>query len=259
MYHLYFGDGRGTPGTLLTFFPIPGIGARRLGPGSVVRIDLVARPATVGWWARNLEREVDADGVLEIEDPDGLTLRIVPVENAPIAAGWAGLPVPPEHALGPIQRVRIETSAFAETKATLTLLGFDAVGGDPQTSIFGVHGGGSVREVELVAGSGPRAVEGAGSVHHVAFRVRDDSALEGWRARLTAEGYRVTEVKDRDYFRSIYFREPGGTLFELATDGPGFGADERWEALGESLKLPPFAEPHRKEIEAGLPPLRTVA
>jgi glyoxalase family protein len=101
-----------------------------------------------------------------------------------------------------------------------------------------------------------RALSGLGTVHHVAFRVADDAAQLEWREKLVGAGYHVSEVRDRDYFRSIYFREPGGNLLELATDGPGFAADERPESLGEALKLPPFAEPHRAAIEAGLLPLK---
>ena len=253
-YHLYYGDGRGTPGTLLTFFPIPGLARGTTGPGAPSRIDLAARPDSVAFWADRLDGRL-VDGALEFEDPDGLPLRIVPVDRPPLAAAWPGLPVPPEHALGPIDRVRLETAAFAETRATLELLGFSLTEDDGATATFGVAGGGPVKTLEVARAAGPRAVGGAGTVHHVALRVADDAAQAVWRTRLAAEGYGVSSVRDRDYFRSVYFREPGGALLEIATDGPGFAADERPEALGESLRLPPFAEPHRREIEASLPPL----
>ncbi len=254
-YHLYYGDGRGTPGTLLTFFPVAGLARGRTGVGAASRIDLAARPDSVAFWAGRLDGRL-VDGVLEFEDPDGLSLRIVPVERPPLAAAWAGLRMPPEHALGAIERVRLETAAFDATRETLELLGFSLVGDDGEVAAFGVAGGGPVKTLEVRRASGPRALGGAGTVHHVALRVADDAGQEAWRALLAAAGYSVTPVRDRDYFRSIYFREPGGTLLEIATDGPGFAADERLEALGESLRLPPFAEPHRETIEAGLSPLQ---
>ena len=253
-YHLYYGDGRGTPGTLLTFFPVPGLARGRRGVGAASRIDLAAQATSIPFWADRIGGRV-VDGALEFEDPDGLSLRIVPVERPPLAAAWPGLPVPPEHALGAIDRVRLETAAFEGTRDTLALLGFRLAGGDGGTSIFEVAEGGSARTLEVGRVGGSRAVGGAGTVHHVALRVTDDAAQEEWRQRLTAEGYSVSPVRDRDYFRSIYFREPGGTLLEIATDGPGFVADERPEALGTALKLPPFAEPHRVEIETALPSL----
>ena len=255
-YHLYYGDGRGTPGTLLTFFPVPGLARGRLGPGAVSAIQLAARPESVAWWAERLGVGHDSAGPVEVIDPDGSPVRIVPVERPPLAAAWPGLAVPPEHALGPIDRVQIETAAFDGTRATLELLGFRLQGDDGILATLDVAEGGPVRTVSVVRASGGRATSGAGSVHHVAFRVADDASLAVWRERIAGEGYHVTPIKDRDYFRSIYFREPGGTLLELATDGPGFAADERGESLGEALKLPPFAEPDRKAIEAALPPLR---
>lgn len=253
-YHLYYGDGRGTPGTLLTFFPLPGIPRGRSGVGAASRIDLAARAESVAFWTDRLGGEI-VDGALEFEDPDGLRLRIVPVERPPLPAAWSGLPVPPEHALGAIDRIRLETAAFEGTRDTLALLGFRLAGGDGETSVFEVAEGGPARTLEVRRSSDPRAASGAGTIHHVALRVADEAAQEEWRARLVGEGYAVSPVRDRDYFRSIYFREPGGTLLEIATDGPGFAADERPDALGAALKLPPFAEPHRAEIEAGLPPL----
>lgn len=254
-YHLYYGDGRGTPGTLLTFFPLPHSPRGAVGSGAISSISLSARPASIDWWEARLGGRRTTEGALEFEDPDGLPLRLAPVERPPLAAAWPGLATPPEHALGPIDRVRLETASYEATRATLELLGF-VPEEEGDVSTFGIAGGGPVRTLEVARSLGPRAAGGAGTVHHVAFRVADDATQEAWRERLLNEGYHVSPVRDRDYFRSIYFREPGGTLFEIATDGPGFTADERPEALGTSLKLPPFAEPHRATIEAALPPLR---
>lgn len=255
-YHLYYGDGRGTPGTLLTFFPLAGIPSGRGGAGAVTSISLAARPDSVAWWAQRLEVEPSEDGALDLEDPDGLPLRIVPIAKPPLAAAWPGLPLPPEHALGAIDRVRMETSGFEHTREALEILGFESLADDDRLATFGLSGGGPCRTLEVLRSTGPRSQNGAGTVHHVAWRVADDEAQEAWRQKLVQAGFHVSPVRDRDYFRSIYFREPGGTLFEIATDGPGFAADERPESLGEALKLPPFAEPHRLEIEAALPPLR---
>ncbi len=254
-YHVYYGDGRGTPGTLLTFFPLSEAPRGATGAGAPSRIDLAARPDSVAWWADRLEGRRDEQGALEFEDPDGLPLRIVPVAKPPLAAAWPGLPVPPEHALGPIDRIRLETASFEATRETLVLLGFGMSAFDGEVATFGIAGGGPVRSLEVRRASGTRAQSGAGTIHHLALRVADDEAQAGWRERLVEAGYHVSPVRDRDYFRSIYFREPGGTLLEIATDGPGFTADERPEELGESLKLPPFAEAHRREIEGSLPPL----
>lgn len=254
-YHLYYGDGRGTPGTLLTFFPLPTLNRGRSGAGSVNSISLAARPDSVRWWSERLDGRLAEDGAFEFEDPDGLPLRIVPIEKPPLPAAWPGLPVPPEHALGAIDRVRMETAAFDDTRWALETLGFQALDDDGRIATFGLSGGGPVRTIEVRRAVGGRAVNGTGTVHHVAWRVKDDEELQAWRDRLSQAGFNVSPVRDRDYFRSIYFREPGGTLFELATDGPGFAADERPESLGESLKLPPFAEPHRAQIESALPPL----
>ena len=255
LYHLYYGDGRGTPGTLLTFFPVSGLAPGRGGAGAVGRIELAARFESVAWWAERLGATPNEEGALRVPDPDGVPVWIVPVARPPLAAAWPGLRVPPEHALGPIDAVVLETAAYAGTRAALETLGFAIASDEGGVTTFGVAGGGPVKTVRVARATG-RAVSGAGTVHHVAFRVADDASLAEWRARLIGEGYHVTPVKDRDYFRSIYFREPGGTLLELATDGPGFAADERPESLGELLKLPPFAEPQRADIEAGLTPLR---
>ena len=255
-YHLYYGDGRGTPGTLLTFFPLAQGAPGRSGAGGWGATSLAARADSVAWWSDRLEKAPSADGGLDFTDPDGLPLRIVPVERPPLAAAWPGLRVPPEHALGAIDRVRLETGAFEATRDTLALLGFAPLGDDGSVAIFGLAGGGPVRTLEVARAPGGRATPGWGTVHHVAFRVADDATQEAWRAHLAAAGYHVSAVRDRDYFRSIYFREPGGALLEIATDGPGFAADERPESLGESLRLPPFAEPHRAAIEAALPPLQ---
>lgn len=255
-YHLYYGDGRGTPGTLLTFFPLPSLGKGKSGAGAVESISLAARPESVKWWADRLEGNLTADGAFEFSDPDGLPLRIVPVDRPPLPAAWAGLSVPPEHALGAIDRVRLETAAFEGTAAAMAFLGFVRSADDGAIATYSLAGGGPVKTVEVRRSNERRAVSGIGTVHHIAFRVKDDAAQAEWRERLLNEGYHVSPVRDRDYFRSIYFREPGGTLFEIATDGPGFSADEPSDSLGEALKLPPFAEPHRAQIESALPPLR---
>jgi glyoxalase family protein len=254
-YHLYYGDGRGTPGTLLTFFPLPTLGRGRASSGSVTSISLAARPESVRWWSERLEGRFAQDGAFEFEDPDGLPLRIVPIEKPPLPAAWPGLAVPPEHALGAIDRVQMQTTAFDDSRWALETLGFESLEDDGEVATFGLSGGGPVRTLEVRRSTGGRVVNGTGTVHHIAWRVKDDEEQLAWRERLSQAGFHVSPVRDRDYFRSIYFREPGGTLFELATDGPGFAADERPESLGESLKLPPFAEPHRAQIEAALPPL----
>lgn len=258
-YHLYYGDGRGTPGTLLTFFPIPGMLPGRQGTGNPSVTSLAARPDSVDWWEGRLGDAATRtpDGSLEFADPDGLPLRIVPVAKPPLPAAWTGTSVPPQHALGAIDRIRLETPAFEATRETLVdHLGFTAIEDDGEIATFGLQGGGPVKTLEVRRSGEPRARSGPGTVHHIALRAADDAAQAEWREALVDAGYHVSPVRDRDYFRSIYFREPGGNLLEIATDGPGFTADERIEELGTALKLPPFAEPHRPEIEAALPPLK---
>jgi glyoxalase family protein len=208
------------------------------------------------------ERPEDRFGetVLRFSDPDGLRLELVAATDD-VREGWAGGPVPPEHAVRGFHHVTLLSSDAAGTAELMTdSLGFRQTGEAEGRTRFEAGEGGPGDTVDVANGSGfPRGTMGVGTVHHVAFRVPDEERQLELREKVAALGYNVTPVLDRNYFRSIYFREPGGVLFEIATDPPGFAADEDTEHLGESLKLPPWLEPRRGEIEGVLPPLRAPA
>ena len=229
-YHFYFGDQAGKPGTILTFFPWPGASRGKQGTGLVTEVSFAVPRGATDYWTKKLDREPDAEGVFRFEDPDGLALSIRPV------ADGTG------HAIERIAEVTLSERDLDPTRALLT-------------ETMGVTEG--VRLSHRP--DSHRGMQGAGTVHHVAFRAEDDARQLQWQQLLMREGLHVTEVLDREYFRSIYFREPGGVLFEIATDPPGFAIDEAPEELGTHLKLPPGLESRRAEIERILPKLRLPA
>jgi glyoxalase family protein len=263
-YHFYFGDETGTPGSIMTFFPWPGARRGRVGAGQVAATSFAVPEGSLGWWiqrfvARGVEHDAPAKrfgrSVLGFRDPDGLPLELVADPRATERAAWTGGDVPAEHAIHGFHSV---TLGLARTDATERVLrealGFERVGEEDGIVRYGAGDGGPGTLVDLrVAASGDRGVGGAGTVHHVAWRAADDAAELQIRRQVEALGLQPTPVIDRNYFHSVYFREPGGVLFEIATDPPGFADDEPAESLGEALKLPAQYEPHRAEIEAVLP------
>ena len=267
-YHFYFGDERGTPGSIMTFFPWPGARRGRIGSGQVAVTSFAIAPAAMGFWIERLLRHnvahegparrgagESAELVLSFKDPDGLLLELV---GHPAAAGkpaWGGAPgIPSEHAIHGIHSVTLWVDELEATEQVLTsTLGFRAVGADgTQRYEAGAGGPGATIKVRAVGDFGPGA-GGAGTVHHVAFAVADDAAQLALRERVAGAGLGPTPMIDRNYFHSVYFREPGGVLFELATNEPGFAIDETVERLGERLMLPPQYEPLRGQLEALLP------
>ena len=271
-YHLFYADAEGSPGTDLTFFDWPQTQPHRQGAGSAGPIALrVADRPTLEWWlARFADRGVKHGEIAErngrdflpFEDPEGQRLELVADDGAPGGTAWAKSPVPVEHQVKGLHGVTLVSHRPQDTADLLIGgMGFRAVGerdlaGGATEHFLEVGPGGPGTEVILsVPAQATRALQGRGGVHHVAFRVPDAQAQEGWRARIESMGLRPTPVIDRLYFKSFYFREPGGILYEIATDGPGFAADEPVERLGEHLALPPFLEPDRERIEAGLVPL----
>jgi glyoxalase family protein len=275
-YHLFYGDEVGSPGTEVTFFDWPHAGPMRPGTGTIAATALaVPGRAALDYWARRLDEHGVAHGgvqerggreLIAFADPEGQRLELVAADPRPEIRPWAESPVPADVAIRGLHAVTLVVRDLAPTERILTdVLGFRRAGeyrgaGGAPVVVFEVGPGGSGAEVHVAADpTAPRGRVGIGGVHHVAFRAADDAAHAAWRARVAEAGLGVTEVIDRYYFKSIYFREPGGVLYEIATDGPGFATDEDPAHLGERLALPPFLEPRRAEIEAGLRPLPSPA
>lgn len=268
-YHLYYGDEHGTPGTILTFFPWAHAAQGRLGAGETQETAFRVPAASLGYWTHRLvEKGVahDApakrfgDTVLPFSDGDGMRFALVGVVGAENENGWSNGEIPAEHAIRGFHGVTLVLAEVLPTARVLTdVLGFGAAGAEEALTRYrsGDARGGHVDLREV--GDFPRGRLGRGSVHHIAFRAANDAAQAAMAEKAVALGLQVTEQKDRNYFRSVYFREPGGVLFEIATDDPGFAVDEPAETLGRALKLPRFLEPRRAELEAKLPPLEAVA
>ena len=266
-YHFYFGDARGTPGTILTFFPWPDARPGARGTGEVAATAFVLPPASVGYWLERLkanrvtaERGPERFGqeVVRLADADGMRLELIAGEPAPAVQPWADGPVPAEHALGGFHSVSAALEGYERTAQLLTeAFGYALVKEAESRFRFaapGEDGAGKLLDLLCMPDS-RRASGGAGSVHHIAFRAKDDAEQRAWRQKLVGMGFNVSPVMDRTYFHSIYFREPGGILFEIATDPPGFTADEPFEELGTHLHVPPWMERARVQIEAALAPI----
>ena len=267
-YHFYFGDDHGRPGTILTFFPWAGVARSRRGTGEVSATSFAVPLGTLEAWANHLAaahvatRRVQRFGeaLLAFDDPEGMPLELA-------EAAWAGETATAAGAAstnrpGSIAGFHSATLQLRMREPTEQLLtgtfGFERAGEDAGRRRFRAVAPGAGALIDTVELPGERRGDmGAGSVHHIAWRTRDDASQSEWLARLPKLGLNVTPVQDRQYFHSIYFREPGGVLFEIATDPPGFATDEPLDHLGESLKLPPWLEPNRAQIERALPPLET--
>jgi len=265
-YHLYYADGAGSPGTVLTFFPWPTAPRGRVGAGMASALAYAAPSGSLGFWAERLrglgiESSVGTGrfgrDVLAAQDPDGMTVEIVADDAASVRVPWASAGVPGEHALRGFHSVTLREATLDATSNTLTeTLGFRAAGTEGTRHRFEAGGGGASAIVDVVLTGDPAPGRGAaGTFHHVAWRARDDGHHEALRGRIAAAGHRVTPVIDRTYFHAIYFREPGGVLFEVSTDGPGFATDEPAATMGTRLVLPPHLEPRRAALEETLPRL----
>ncbi len=263
-YHLYYGDGAGNPGTVMTFFPWAHAPGGRIGAGQLVVTSYSIPAASLGYWTERLvergvrfERPRDrfGDTVLSFEDPDRLRIELVTAED--VRPGRAGGPVREDHSIRGFHHVALAVEATDRTAGLMTdTLGFRLVDEAEGRIRLASGEGGPGDRVDVVNAAGfPGGSMGVGTVHHVAFRVPDEETQLALREAVAALGYNVTPVLDRNYFRSIYFRETGGVLFEIATDPPGFAVDEDPEHLGEDLKLPPWLETRRDRLEEVLPPL----
>lgn len=267
-FHLYFGDRIGAPGSILTFFPFPNGMQGRTGTGQAAVTSLAIPVESVGWWLERLgARGVPVEApvgrfderVISLRDPDGMLLELVGAARHAELEGWAWGSVTAEHAIRGVHGVTLWTDGPATgTEEVLTgLLRFAPAGEHAGTRRFrGDSPLGSVVDLRRTDGFW-RGVGGVGTVHHVAFRAPDEARQLAVRSAVEEAGLQITPVVDRQYFKSVYFREPGGVLFEIATDSPGFLRDEAEPELGTSLKLPPWLEAHREEIKQALPSLES--
>jgi len=276
-YHLFYADKVGSPGTDMTFFDWPQTGPNARGTDSISKtlFRVNGMDALKYWAARFDELGVSHEPIgtfaghdaLLFEDPEGQRLALVDDGGAPVEGElWDGAGIPTEYAIRGFYGVMLTVPRLEPLAQLFTmLLNFEEMGrvstdDGKEIVVFGMDGGGPGKEVYVVEDTDSRAARlGSGGVHHVAFRLKDEDEQHAWEKRLTQVGLRTSGQVDRYYFKSLYFRITNGILFELATDGPGFAADESLETLGERLALPPFLEPYRDQIEANLKPLDTVS
>lgn len=269
-YHLFYADADGHPGTDLTFFPFRFSAPGRLGAGLGIEISLAIPEGSVEYWRQRLsdhgaklgDDEVRrGERALTLTDPHGQRLALVETADEREFEPWPRSPVPADRQVRGLHAVRVWEHSLENTASFLTgVLEFSDYGEENGWHRFGVNGGGSGKHIEIrEMPDAPRGAWGVGTMHHVAWRVADESVELKVRERIERAHRRPTEVIDRFWFKSVYFLEPGGVLFELATEGPGFTADEEPEHLGEQLVLPPWLEPQRKAIESALPPLHPAA
>jgi glyoxalase family protein len=262
-YHFYFGDDVGTPGTILTFFPWPRATRGTLGVGETSATAFSVAPSSLEFWenrllkagvpVERLERRFENDG-LSFADPDGMGLELIGNTHQAVSQASRTSEVPAEHSIRGFFGVTLCQTGFEMTAAVLRKMGFIQAGEEGNRYRFSGPGQALGNHIDiLVQPQLTYGRMGAGSVHHIAFRAPDDTAQRVWREELKAFPLDVTPVLDRTYFHSIYFREPGGVLFEIATDPPGFAHDESIDRLGEALKLPAWLEPKRSLIEKALP------
>ena len=262
-YHLYYGDEIGTPGTIMTFFPWPNAARGTVGNGEVTAVSYTIPPTSLAYWedrlaalgvATSRETRFGAE-VVAFADPDGMRLELIASDEPATIRHWAAGPVPTDHAIRGFHGATLWVGSVAGTAVILQQqLGYELVGQEGNRSRYRGASNDIGLYIDLVERPGrQRGRMGSGSVHHIAFRTVDDAEQLEYLAKLRGAGIPATPVQDRQYFHSIYFREPNGVLFEIATDAPGFYYDEPIAELGTSLKLPPWLEPHRREIERAVP------
>ena len=266
-YHLYYGDERGRPGTILTFFPWEHAAPGRKGDGFAEETAFRVPTESIGYWTHRLVEKGVAhqapqkrfgETVLAFTDPDGASLALVGVPDAPSEPAWSDGTVPAEHAIRGFHGLTLMLKTAGPTGAILTdVFGFQEMGREERFVRYAVDQAdpGHVITIRETDGFMPGSM-GRGSVHHIAFRATDDEQQAAMAEKVRSRHQlQPTRQLDRNYFRSVYFREPGGILFEIATDEPGFAVDEPLASLGRELKLPAFLISRRREIEAALPPI----
>ncbi|WP_274653807.1 ring-cleaving dioxygenase [Paenibacillus humicola] len=262
VYHLYFGDRAGNPGTIMTFFPWPESRRGRVGGGQVGTTTFVVPPGALGFWEERLARfglsaakaVRFSEPYLQFSDREGLRLEIVEREEGP-ASEWTFGGIPTDKAIKGFGGAVLLSVDTAKTAAALEhVLGLERIGEDAGYVRFRASGPlGNL--IDVPAANTEWGASGSGTVHHIAWRAKDFDEHEQWQSRVQQSGYHATQILDRQYFHALYFREGGGILFEIATDPPGFANDEAVESLGSNLMLPPWFEPRRAEIEANLQPV----
>lgn len=268
-YHLYYGDESGRPGSLLTFFPWRGVPQGRLGAGQSTATAFSVPQGSLGWWKKHFAglrvpstlTSSDGEDRLVVRDPDGLVLELVASSTTDPRDPWDSASVPAEHAIRGQHSSVLTVRDPAGTLGLLTEdLGMHVLHEDRGRTRLAAGDGGPGSVVDVVADpTAERGLTAGGTVHHIAFRAPNRATQEQWRRELVGRGHQVTQIVDRQYFTSIYFREPGGVLLEIATDTPGFTADEPLLELGRSLKLPPWLEPSREMIEHSVAPIELPA
>ncbi len=273
-YHLYYGDETGSPGTIMTFFPWPKMVRGQAGAGETGAVAYAIPAGAHDYWMERLQSfdltpEAGAprfgEKIIYFNDPDGMNLELIEIASQPAIRPWENGPIPEDKAILGFHGVTLWLNQIDATARLLTeQLGYVADGTAPDATVkpsttrlrFKAASEGPGLYIDLLHVPDMKAGKfGTGSIHHIAFRTVDDEEQLEYLQSLRAAGEQVTSVKDRQYFHSIYFRSPGGVLFEVATDAPGFLYDEPVESLGQSLKLPPWLEVHRSKIEAALPTL----
>lgn len=269
IWHLYYGDEKGSPASILTFFPWPNISRGRDGAGLTTATAFSVPQESLSFWVTHLSslgieatqsKDSNQYDVLELRDNDGMRLQLVGTKGDE-RSGWDGVGnIPAEHAIRGLHSVELSERSIDPTASMLEgLLGMRVASEEAGRANFEMASGQSGAKVEVLGGVKQTGLQAGGTVHHVAFSAPDLSTMEKWQMELLEKGVQVTQILDRQYFKSIYFREPGGVLFEIATDDPGFAIDEPLLELGKKLKLPPWLEPNREQIEANLPPIRVEA
>jgi glyoxalase family protein len=269
-YHFYFADEIGNPGSVLTFFAWPSVRRGMRGNGETNSVAYNVPVGSLSFWQEHLSRngitpkpiEMRFDeNVLAFTDPDGMGVELVETADLPRINFWQEGPIPKEYALHGFHSVTLWLDDVEPTAALLTdLMGFEPAGQDGNRHRFTADQNALGHTIDLLERPGkPQAGFGVGSIHHIAFRVPGDEEQLQYQSLIGNAGFNVTQVMDRSYFHSIYFRERGGVLFELATDTPGFAIDEPVQALGEGLKLPEWYEPNRAAIKKSLLPIELKA
>ncbi len=264
-YHIYFGDYLGSPGTAMTFFGWPTWPSRRAGGGQVTTVSFAVPHGSLDFWTKRTRAlgvqpkrtgRFDTDALV-LDDPDGIEIELVAKSSDARWVPWSDGPVDIEHAVRGFHSVTLTVAEAAATSELLVeKMGFRESGTDGMRTRFETGEGGPHAILDLVeAPEGPEGEESIGTVHHVAWRTADAAQQVEWRNAMVDAGRNVTPVIDRYYFKSIYFREPGGVLFEIATDVPGFTVDEPAESLGKTLSLPPWFQVRRDKLNVTLPPI----